>query len=103
MFEPGNVVRLKNGPTTENLWGDTATLEYFLVSSGQELFAEGYVNVYAHPYHFALHEDELELVAKDEFDEFPADFEPGWQWWHELDDDMKEDVSGPNWLEYLGR
>lgn len=102
-FEAGNVVKFKNGPQVENLWGDKVTLEYFLVSEEDDSYAdEGYVRVYSHPYRFALHEDELELVTDDEFNEFPEDYAPGWAWWHDLDDDTKENVSGPNWLEYLG-
>lgn len=104
MFEPGNVVRFKNGPQTELLWGDKVELEYFLVSEDQEQeHLDGYIRVYSHPYRFALHRDELELVADDEFDEFPDNFMPGWLWWDSLSDEDKDDFSGPNWLEYLGR
>lgn len=102
-FEPGNVVRFKNGPQTELLWGDKVELHYFLVSEDQEQERlDGYVRVYSHPYRFALHQDELELVARDEFEEFPDDFAPGWDWWNSLDE-IDQDSITPCWLEFLGR
>lgn len=102
MFEDGNVVRFKGGPEMFYLWGDRVTLEYFLISSDQSNAEEGHVKTYSHPYTMEFPVEDLELVAEDEFDEFPNDFMDGWIWWNGLDDEQKDDYTGPNWMEYLG-
>ena len=102
-FEDGNVVKFKNGPQVENLWGDKVTLEYFLISSDQSKTDVGEVAIYSHPYTMVIRESELELVAEDEYSDFPNDFTPGWEWWNSLDEEYTDELIGPCWLEYLGR
>lgn len=100
MFEEGNVVKFKNGPQKMNLWGDQVELEYFLVKAVTDL--NGSIDLYSHPYFFEGEDaNDFELVAEDEFSEFPDDFTAGWDWWESLED--TDDFTGPNWIEFLGR
>ena len=99
-FKNGNVVKFKNGPEMFYLWGDKVELEYFIVLYPEADNPDS-VRVYNHPYFLTLSANDLELVAVDEFEDFPDDFVEGWTRWDSLED--TDDYTGPNFIEYLGR